>query len=91
MKIKLSLDFLKNLKNVDKKKLLMPILTLVAAIAIIVFIYNALHSILSVSRPRNFIDLDMIEPDGSLNEKKLFQDIEEQRRAAEKNYHREKF
>jgi len=65
--------------------------TLFVVIAIVVAIVNVIQAVMEASKPRSLIDLDMIEADGSFNEREMFREITEQRKAKELNYRRDKF
>ena len=69
----------------------MPMATLFVVIAIVVAIVNVIQAVMEASKPRSLIDLDMIEADGSFNEREMFREITEQRKAKELNYRRDKF
>ena len=88
MNIQQGIDYV---KNIDKKKLIMPMATLFVVIAIVVAIVNVIQAVMEASKPRSLIDLDMIESDGSFNEREMFREITEQRKAKELNYRRDKF
>ena len=88
MNIQQGIDYV---KNIDKKKLIMPMATLFVVIAIVVAIVNVIQAVMEASKPRSLIDLDMIEADGSFNEREMFREITEQRKAKELNYRRDKF
>ena len=88
MNIQQGIDYV---KNIDKKKLIMPMATLFVVIAIVMAIVNVIQAVMEASKPRSLIDLDMIEADGSFNEREMFRELTEQRKAKERNYQRDKF
>ncbi|MDR3238286.1 MAG: hypothetical protein LBT84_07275 [Spirochaetia bacterium] len=75
------------LGKVVKKKFIMPILGLLSVVAVVAVLVTFVRACVTVNE-HNLIDLDMLEPDGSINQKEMFRDVIEGDRESKGRYQR---